>query len=151
MGGAWQFPVGDGQVTFNDPAIQAAEVPAANGIGTAESLARMYAACVGTVDGVRLLSELSIEDALRVRSSGPQLTGMPDDGARWGTGFQLASPPGQPMLGPTSFGHAGAGGQLGFGDAAAGVGFAFLGNQMGGYGDHRARALSDALGRIVGA
>lgn len=37
---------------------------------------------------------------------------MPDDGARWGTGFQLSSPPSQPMLGPASFGHAGAGGQL---------------------------------------
>lgn len=49
------------------------------------------------------------------------------------------------MLGPASFGHAGAGGQLAFADAAHHVGFAYLSNQMGGYGDERARALTVAL------
>lgn len=151
MGQAFVFPADDGIVTFNDPEIQAAEVPGANGISTAESLARMYAACVGPIDGTRLLSPASIEDALEVRSAGPQLSGMPDDGARWGTGFQLSSPPGQPMLGADSFGHAGAGGQLGFADAAREVGFAYVSNQMGGYGDARARELTLALGRVVGA
>lgn len=151
MGRAFVFPADDGLVTFNDPEIQAAEVPGANGISTAESLARLYAACVGPVDGTRLLSAASIGDALRVRSAGPQRSGMPDDGGRWGTGFQLSSPPGQPMLGPASFGHAGAGGQLGFADATREVGFAYISNQMGGYGDARARELSLALGRVVGA
>jgi len=151
MGGAFVFPADDGLVTFNDPDIQAAEVPGANGISTAESLARLYAACVGPIGGSRLLSARSIRDALRVRSAGPQRSGMPDDGARWGTGFQLSSPPGQPMLGPASFGHAGAGGQLGFADAAREVGFAYLSNQMGGYGDARARQLTIALCRVVGA
>ncbi len=45
------------------------------------------------------------------------------------------------MLGPTSFGHAGAGGQLGFADVDHEVAFAYLGNQMGGYGDARGREL----------
>ena len=117
MGGAYAFPAEDGFVTFNDPAIQAGEIPAANGISTAESLARMFAACVSDVDGLRLLSQAAIEDLLVCRSRGPQLSGIPDDGACWGTGFQLASPPSQPMLGSRSFGHAGAGGQLGFADA----------------------------------
>ena len=49
------------------------------------------------------------------------------------------------MLGPASFGHAGAGGQLGFADAELGVGFAYLSNQMGGYGDARARELTRAV------
>jgi CubicO group peptidase (beta-lactamase class C family) len=151
MGQAFVFPANDGMVTFNNPRIQAAEVPGANGISTAESLARMYAACVGPIDGTRLLSAASIEDALRVRSAGPQRSGMPDDGGRWGTGFQLSSPPGQPMLGPASFGHAGAGGQLGFADASHQVGFAYISNQMGGYGDPRAREMTLALGRAVGA
>jgi CubicO group peptidase (beta-lactamase class C family) len=53
------------------------------------------------------------------------------------------------MLGPTSFGHAGAGGQLAFADADARLGFAWLGNQMGGYGDARARSLTVALRRIL--
>jgi CubicO group peptidase (beta-lactamase class C family) len=151
MGQAFVFPADDGMVTFNNPEIQAAEVPGANGISTAESLARMYAACVGPIDGTRLLSPGSIGDALSVRSAGPQRSGMPDDGARWGTGFQLSSPPGQPMLGPASFGHAGAGGQLGFADATREVGFAYISNQMGGYGDARARELTLALGRVVGS
>ena len=89
-------------------------------------------------------------DALRVQATGPQLSGMPDDGARWGTGFQLSSPPSQPMLGPASFGHAGAGGQLGFADADYRVGFAYLSNQMGGYGDARARELTLALRAVLG-
>jgi CubicO group peptidase (beta-lactamase class C family) len=145
MGGAFAFPADDAYVTFNDPAIQTAEIPGANGISTAGSLARLYAACVAEMGGPPLLSANSIDDALRVRSAGPQLTGPPDDGARWGTGFQLSSPPSQPMLGPASFGHAGAGGQLGFADAEYGVGFAYLSNQMGGYGDARARELTVAL------
>lgn len=146
MGRAFAFPADEGYVTFNDPAIQAAEVPGANGISSAGSLARLYAACVSEIDGrPPLLSAASIDDALRVRSAGQQLTGVPHDGARWGTGFQLSSPPSQPMLGPASFGHAGAGGQLGFADAEHNVGFAYLSNQMGGYGDARARELTGAL------
>ena len=151
MGGAFAFPAADGRVTFNDPAIQAAEIPGANGISTAPSLARLYAACVSPLAGPPLLTEDSLSDALRVQSAGPQLSGMPDDGARWGTGFQLSSPPVQPMLGETSFGHAGAGGQLAFGDAAHRVGFAYLANQMGGYGDVRARELTVALRASLGA
>ena len=149
--GAFAFPAEDGFVTFNDPAFQAAEIPAANGIATASVAGPPVRGLRPDRPGPRLLSGQSVEDALRVRSSGPQLTGMPDDGARWGTGFQLASPPTQPMLGPTSFGHAGAGGQLAFADAEARLGFAWLGNQMGGYGDARARSLTAALRRILGA
>jgi CubicO group peptidase (beta-lactamase class C family) len=151
MGGAFGFPVEDGVVSFNAADIQAAEIPAANGISTAESLARLYAACVSNVDGAALLSAKSLEDLLSVQSAGPQLSGLPDDGTRWGTGFQLASPPSQPMLGPTSLGHAGAGGQLGFGDVHHHVGFAYLSNQMGGYGDARARELTMALRATIGA
>jgi CubicO group peptidase (beta-lactamase class C family) len=151
MGGAFGFPVENGVVSFNATDIQAAEIPAANGISTAESLARLYAACVSTVERGMLLSDVSVADLLRVQSAGAQLSGLPDDGARWGTGFQLASPPTQPMLGRTSFGHAGAGGQLGFADVDHRVGFAYLGNQMGGYGDARARELTTALRVAIGA
>ena len=149
MGGAFAFPVQDGLVSFNDPAIQAAEIPGANAISTARSLAYLYSACISSSDGPPLLTVAAIEDATRVQVEGRQLTGAPDDGVRWGTGFQLSSPPSQPMLGPASFGHAGAGGQLGFADAAHGVGFAYLTNQMGGYGDLRARELSVALRAVL--
>jgi CubicO group peptidase (beta-lactamase class C family) len=151
MGGAFGFPAQDDYVTFNDPAIHGCEIAAANGISTADSLARLYAACVAEVDGRRVLSPIALEDAIRVQSSGPQLSGLPDDGARWGTGFQLASPPTQPMLGSGSFGHAGAGGQLAFGDVDHRIGFAYLSNQMGGYGDARARELTLAVQSVIGA
>jgi CubicO group peptidase (beta-lactamase class C family) len=55
------------------------------------------------------------------------------------------------MLGPGSFGHAGAGGQLAFGDRDHGIGFAYLSDQMGGYGDGRARELTLAVRRAVRA
>lgn len=149
LGKAWGFPVEAGLVSFNDPDIQAAEVPGANGISTARSLARLYAGLVSDIDGPPLLSAPAVRDALHLRSAGPQRSGMPDDGARWGTGFQLSSPPTQPMLGTGSFGHAGAGGQLAFGDVDHRVGFAYLTNQMGGYGDVRASSLTTALRRAL--
>ena len=151
MGGAFAFPAEGDFVTFNDPAIQEAQIPGANGISTPRALAWLYAACVSDIDGHRLLSEASIDDATKVQSAGPQLSGMPDDGARWGTGFQLSSPPSQPMIALRSFGHAGAGGQLAFADADYRVGFAYLSNQMGGYGDARARELTRALRAVLGA
>lgn len=152
MGGAFAFPHDNGVVTFNNPVIQAAEVPGAGGIASAAALARLYAACLTGVDGrAPLLSRASIEDGLRVRSEGPQLTGQPYDGARWGTGFQISSPPTMPMLGPTSFGHTGAGGQLAFADVEHRASFAYVSNQMGGYGDQRAPALVRALGASVRA
>jgi CubicO group peptidase (beta-lactamase class C family) len=151
MGGAYLFPADDGYVTFNAPDIQAAEVPGAGGISSAESLAKLYAMCITGVDGApALLTPGSIADALLARSAGAQLTGLPDDGARWGSGFQLSSPPTQPMLGPRSLGHAGAGGQLAFADATYGASFAYVSNQMGGYGDQRARSLTEALRVVLG-
>jgi len=147
LGGAFAFPAdSSGYVTFNSPDIQAAEIPGAGGISSAESLAKLYAACVTGVDGQgALLTRASIADGLRVQSRGTQLTGQPDDGASWGTGFQISSAPGQPLLGPGSFGHTGAGGQLGFADVDHGASFAYVTNQMGGYGDARARLLVEAL------
>ena len=131
--------------TFNDSVIRAGEIPGANGLGDAEFLARLHAACVRAQDATLIPSDRSVEDALRVQSSGPpQPSRMPDDGARWGTRFQLSSPPSQPMLGPASFGHSGAGGQLSFADRDHRAGFAYLGNQMGGDGDARARELTIA-------
>jgi CubicO group peptidase (beta-lactamase class C family) len=150
LGKAFAFPSDDGQVTFNNPVIQAAEIPGAGGISSAESLARLYAACVTGVDGGSpLLTPASIADGLRVVSAGPQLTGQPDDGARWGTGFQISSAPAQPLLGPGSFGHTGAGGQLAFADVDYGASFGYVSNQMGGYGDRRARSLVEALRTVL--
>jgi CubicO group peptidase (beta-lactamase class C family) len=145
MGGAFGFPLTDGQVTFNDPAIQRAEIPGANGMGTAEGLARLYAACVSEVDGRRIMTPRQVDDALVVQSLGQQVFGPPDRGERWGTGFALDSIPARPLLGPRSFGHGGAGGELAFGDDNYHVGFGYINNRMGGIGDARATLLTVAV------
>jgi CubicO group peptidase (beta-lactamase class C family) len=145
MGGAFPFPSEGGHVSLNDADLQAAEVPGVNGIGDARSLARLYAACVGPVDGIRLMTTASVRDALVERSSGQPVYGPPDAGVRFGTGFALSSEPGSPLLGPTSFGHGGAGGELAFADLDHGVGFAYVNDQMGGIPDDRARLLVDAV------
>ena len=145
MGGAFGFPLTDGQVTFNDPVIQKVEIPGANGMGTAESLARLYAACVSEVDGQQIMTSELIDDAVVGQSFGQQVFGPPDRGERWGTGFALDSPPAQPLLGPRSFGHGGAGGELAFGDDTYQVGFGYINNRMGGVGDPRATLLTAAV------
>jgi CubicO group peptidase (beta-lactamase class C family) len=145
MGGAFGFPMEGGVVAFNDRELQAGQIPAANGISTARSLARLYAGCVSEIGGPRILSRSSVDDAIRVQSYGRQLFGPPDMGQRWGTGFLLNSPPARPMLCDRSFGHDGAGGQLGFADDEHGVGFAYLSNQMGGIADQRANLLTAAV------
>jgi CubicO group peptidase (beta-lactamase class C family) len=151
LGKAFAFPAANGSVTFNDPRIQASEIPGAGGISDAASLARLYAACVTGIDAAApLLTRATIDDALRVRSEGPQLTGQPNDGARWGSGFQITSPPYFPMLGSSSFGHTGAGGQLAFGDVEHRASFAYLTNQMGGFGDRRATSLTAAVRGVLG-
>jgi CubicO group peptidase (beta-lactamase class C family) len=152
LGGAFDFPVDeDGLVTFNDPRIQAAEIPGAGGVSTARGLARLYAACVSPLDGPRLLSRAIIDDAVTVRSQGAQLFGELDTGHRWGTGFLLGSPLARPMLGDRSFGHDGAGGHLAFGDDEHQVGFGYVVNQMQGASDERANRLTDAVRTCLGA
>ena len=58
---------------FNTRAVHAAEIPAAGGIGDARSIARMYAACVGEVDGIRLLTPEQVADATTQRTEGPDI------------------------------------------------------------------------------
>ncbi len=129
---------------FNSRAVHATEMPAANGITTARSLARMYAATVGEVDGVRILPPDTVADACAERASGPDAVLMIE--SRFGTGFMLDSQL-CPMLGPASFGHAGAGGSLGFADPGAGIGFGYVMNRMGAdlTGDVRAINLVAAV------
>jgi CubicO group peptidase (beta-lactamase class C family) len=142
INGAIPFPGVGPDMTFNLPAIRRAELPGGNGISTARSVAKAFAACIGEVDGMRLLSDASLDDALIERSAGREWNEAPDeDGPRWGTGFMLASPPWQPMLGPRSFGHSGAGGQLAFADPDRGLAFAYVANQMGPLDDMRAKDI----------
>jgi CubicO group peptidase (beta-lactamase class C family) len=136
--------LGAGRNPFNTRAVHATEMPAANGITNASSLAKMYAATVSDVDGVRLLSP----DVMRAASA--QAVGGPDAAlvaeTRFGMGFMLDNET-VPLLGPNAFGHAGAGGSLGQADPDSGVGYGYVMNQMlsGLTGDPRTVRLNDAV------
>lgn len=112
---------------YNDRAVHAAEIPAANGITTARSLARMYAGFVGEVDGVRVLAPETVVDATREQSNGPdKVLFVP---TRFGSGFFIPSVF-SPLFGGASFGHAGAGGSLGMADPDRQIGFGYVMNKM---------------------
>ncbi|WP_275559789.1 serine hydrolase [Streptomyces sp. 5-6(2022)] len=75
--------------TANTPAWRAADIGAANGHGNARSVARILSAlaCGGQVDGIRLLSEKTIDLIFDVQADGVDLVnGLP---SRWGVGFAL--------------------------------------------------------------
>ena len=119
--------VTDPPFNFNRREVRAAELPAANGVTTARSLARLYAATIGEVDGIRVLQPETVAAATVEQSNGPDEVLALD--TRFGSGFFLPSAF-SPLMGPRSFGHAGAGGSLAFADPDAGVGFAYVMNQM---------------------
>ena len=56
---------------WNTRPYRSAEIPSSNGIGSARALARTYAACIGEVDGVRLLDEQTVAAARAEQSIGP--------------------------------------------------------------------------------
>ena len=115
-------------------AFRAAELPAGNAIADARALAKIYAAMIGRVDGIRLLSREAMERARapQTRSLGPPgelaklMRGEPQP---YGVGFELPSGV-KPMLGPGSFGHAGAGGRMGFAHPESGFAVAYVCNTM---------------------
>ncbi len=129
---------------FNTRAVHATEMPAANGITTARSLARMYAATVSEVDGIRLLDDDSVATVRSEAVSGPDACLVLP--TRFGMGFMLDGEF-APMLSPSSFGHAGAGGSLGYADPDTKVGYGYVMNQMAGgiAGDPRTVALNEAV------
>jgi CubicO group peptidase (beta-lactamase class C family) len=129
---------------FNTPAVHAAEIPAAGGIGDARSIARMYAACVGEVDGIRLLTPEQIADATTQRTEGPDIVILNLD-LQFGLGFFVPSSLLQ-LGGPKSFGHFGMGGSMGWADPEVELGFGYVMNRMelGLAGDLRSYSLVNA-------
>lgn len=133
---------------WNRPEVRAAEIPAANGVTNAPSLARMYASLVGEVDGVRTLSEEALERALEVQVEGPDavlIFPIP-----FALGFMRHSDF-SPIVGGRSFGHYGAGGSVGFADPDRRVAGGYVMNQMhfGLAGDPRTAALLGAVDRLT--
>ncbi|MFI9831694.1 serine hydrolase domain-containing protein [Streptomyces sp. NPDC051913] len=132
----------------NDPAYRASALPATNGIATADGLARFYAATIGAVDGVRLLSPATVERARAEESAGPDRVLVVN--TRFGLGYMLHGSA-APFLGPGSFGHPGRGGSLGFADPESGIAFGYVTNGLRKTvtADPRAQALVRAVRAAV--
>jgi CubicO group peptidase (beta-lactamase class C family) len=124
-----------------------AEIPAANGHGTALSLARIYGALArgGDLDGVHVMSKNAVAGCSIEQSIGSDAVLILS--TRFSLGFMMSQP--GASLGPNakSFGHPGAGGSLGFADPEAKVGFGYAMNRMQAslLIDPRATALIDAV------
>ena len=140
-----------GHGIFNTRAVRAAEIPAAGGVGDARSVARMYAACIGGVDGVRMLTLEQMDSAQRRRTTGPDIV-LLDLDLQWGLGFIVPSTLVQLGHGERAFGHFGMGGSLGWADPEADLAFGYVMNRMslGMAGDARGyrlvKACYDSLG-----
>ena len=147
----WAFLIPSGlYAIMNDPVIWGAELPAANGMGTAHALARLYAAVIGRVDGVRLLAPGTVARATEERCRGiDRVIGYE---TAYALGFQLPFPF-RPMAGPGSFGHYGLGGSVGFAHPGHGFTFGYTVNQMGPGtpADRRSVPLVDAVVRCCAA
>jgi len=139
-----------GEGTFNRAEVLSAEIPAANGVSNARSLARVYAATLGPVDGVQLLDDAIREEARTdVTPAGEQdmCLMMP---TTFGMGFMVH---GQftPYAGPGSYGHPGAGGSVAFAQPERDLAFAYVMNQMATNlaGDLRAQRLIEATTGVI--
>tara|TARA_B100000029_G_scaffold122428_1_gene115742 strand:- start:6823 stop:8031 length:1209 start_codon:yes stop_codon:yes gene_type:complete len=108
-----------------------AEIPAANGHGTARSLAKLYGVLAngGSRDGVHVLSPETIELGRQTQSDGKDLV-LGHMHTRFGIGFMLGTKNVSMGPNPESFGHGGAGGSLGFADPDNNISLGFIMNQM---------------------
>jgi CubicO group peptidase (beta-lactamase class C family) len=133
---------------WNRDEVLAAEMPSSNGVADARALARMYAATLREIDGVRLLSAETVAAASVEQAEGPDAVILVP--SRFGVGFMLP-PILAPGCGPQSFGHPGAGGSLGFADPEAGIAFGYVMNQMrfDPAGDSRSAGLVKAVYRCA--
>lgn len=124
----------------NTPQWRSAEVPSTNGHGTAQGVARVYAALL---EPGRLLSPELLAEATRAQSTGP--CPMLHDEMSFGLGFQPTTQKRPFGPNPRSFGHFGTGGSLGFADPDTGIAFGYVMNHViPRWQSTRNRALLDA-------
>ncbi|MFC8140977.1 serine hydrolase domain-containing protein [Streptomyces paradoxus] len=133
------------------PGWRAAEIPAANGHGTARAVAGLYGVFAGrgSYEGRRLLSPEAAERVREGQGSCRDLVlgaGFEHE-TEVGLGLWLSGPDGSYGPNPRAFGHDGFGGSCGLADPEAGVSLGYVMNRMGPRiaNDPRKTALVDAL------
>ncbi|MER7313126.1 MULTISPECIES: EstA family serine hydrolase [Streptomyces] len=142
---------GTGTEAANTPEWRAAEIPAANGHGTARAVAALYGIIAGrgSLDGRRILSEQAAERVREGQGSCRDLvlgTGFTHE-TELGLGLWLSGPNGSYGPNPRAVGHDGAGGSCGLADPEAGIALGYVMNRMGPRiaDDPRKAALVDAV------
>ncbi|WP_112467568.1 serine hydrolase domain-containing protein [Streptomyces triticisoli] len=140
-----------GAAQANTPGWRAAEIPAANGHGTARAVAALYGVLAGrgTYDGRRVLSPEAAERVREGQGSCRDLVlgaGFERE-TEAGLGLWLSGPNGSYGPNPRAFGHDGFGGSCGLADPEAGVSLGYAMNRMGPHiaDDPRKMALVKAL------
>src|SRR5688500_17438958 len=124
----------------NRPEWRQAALPAMNGHGSAQGLAKLYA---GLLSG-KLVSDATLEAMTRVAADRADL--VIGFNPQWGMGvFSNGSGALGPV--PTAFGHGGWGGSVGCADRASGIAIGYAPNHMGPelVGDPRPTGLCTAI------
>ncbi len=104
-----------------------ADIPA-GGKMSARAMARMYAALMGEVNGVRLVSPERLREISAVAFSG--VDEIMDSPSTWALGYAIGRPGADPHESPTVFGMGGAGGSYAYADTATKVAFALTKNRL---------------------
>lgn len=105
----------------------AADIPA-GGKTSARAIARMYAALLGQLNGVRLISPERLREATTVSASGvDEVFGMP---TTWALGYAIGATGAAPEESKSQFGVGGVGGSFAYGDTATGIAFALTKNRL---------------------
>ena len=133
------------------------QVPAANGHGTAASLAKLFGILSTGCerDNIKLFDISALKNATSVKTRGPD-TVLFGSKLNFGYCFMLNGNESSrinfaPTMKKNSFGHAGIGGSVAFGDATKSLGYAFVCNRQ-----HKpatlyktSNLLTEALYRII--
>jgi CubicO group peptidase (beta-lactamase class C family) len=129
----------------NIRAVRASGQAAAAGVGSARGLARLYAMCIGEVDGFpRLLTDATIARVAQIQTAGEDLVlRVP---TRYGIVFQKPDDR-LPYGSHQAFGHDGAGGSIGVADPWHGISYAWIPRRMSfpGGADSRGLGLAGIL------
>ena len=138
-------PRGVSDFDFGSPESLRVAIPAANGLFTARSLARLYALLAngGELDGVQLISRKTLDRATTLQKPTGKLSVIPFD-MRWRLGYHgVATTRGFPREG---FGHFGFGGSGAWGDPQRGLSVALIVNSGLGspFGDLRTARIGGA-------
>jgi CubicO group peptidase (beta-lactamase class C family) len=143
------MPRGIHEIDFNSEELVSASIPSANGMFTARSLARMYAALAdgGALGGARLISRRTLERAIQVQNRGiGRVIPFP---MHWRLGYHRAPTVGVRV--PRGFGHFGFGGSGAWADPDRDLSVALVLNSGMGtpFGDLRMVRAGSAAARCA--